>query len=140
MGINLDIDKRIDSLYAPSYLKWIILPFVIFTVLGYLVGLKFALDDYKKGGYFYDKYDETCSQKIKNNCRHESEPDKCYKSKIHSCPSTKEQTSKFVPLLVYGIVPIIIASILAFGVYKLVLYINNPKLAAGVIIYRTLFR
>lgn len=144
MSITFNIDKRLNSFDAPNFLKWFILPFVIILILGYIIGSVFVYRDIKKGGYEYKKYDEECESKNKLECSHLTNKDEynnCLRLKNDArCKFTMEKTGSKGPIIAYLLVPLIIALILSSLLYKMLLYIKNPKVAGGVFVYNALFK
>lgn len=144
MSIKFNIDKRLNSFEAPNFLKWFIIPFVIILILGYIVGSVYVYRDIKKGGYDYKKYDEECERKNKIECSHltnKNEYNHCLRFKNDArCNYTIEKTGKSGPIFAYLLVPLVIALILSSLLYKILLYIKNPKVAGGVFVFNALFK
>jgi hypothetical protein len=143
MPVKFDVNKTLNSFDAPDFLKWFIMPFIILLILGYIIGFTFVYKDVRKGGYEYRKYDEECEKKNKLECSHLTEQNKynaCLQLKNDArCEFTVEKTGKLGPILVYTLVPLFLALALASLLYKVLLYIKNPKVAGGVFVYRALF-
>lgn len=140
MAINFNADKHIKNFKAPNYFKWAVLPFIIIAVIGYIVGIAPVIRDYKAGGYTTNNPDAECKAKIQDVCLTATDPDACYNRKIHACPTIEGRTSKYVPLVIYFIAPLIIASIITSIIYYIKLAIMNPKMAAGVAVSKMLFK
>jgi len=140
MAINFDADKVIKNFKAPNYFRWAILPFIIILLVGYIAGIAPVIKDYKAGGYTTHTPESTCKAKIQDVCMTATNPDDCYKMKIGSCPTIEGKTSKYVPIAVYVVIPIIIALTITSIIYYIKLAIMNPKLAAGVIVTKMLFK
>lgn len=143
MTIKFDVDKRIDSFDAPDFLKWFIIPFIILLILGYSIGLIFVYKDIKKGGYDTKQYDLECEKQNKDECSHLTNKDEynnCLNFKNDArCEYIIKKTGIVAPIIVYAILPIIISLVLASLLYKMLLYIKNPRVAGGVFIYNALF-
>lgn len=143
MAIDLNVDKLINSFEGPNFFKWFILPFIIVLLTGYIIGAKFVYQDIQKGGYTYKKYDFECEKKNKLECSVHTDTkefNKCVQHKNDArCSYTEEKTGIWAPIIAYTIVPLIIAVALAGLLYKILIYIKNPKVAASIFIIDGLF-
>ena len=134
----------IDSFDAPSYLKYFILPTIIFMLIGYVIGFPFFIKSFTSGGYDIKKYDSDCKNKNiifceKNNYYHE-DINECinYRNRL-LCDYTWVKTGKYIPLIVYLIIPLLVAIILSGTLYNIMINIKNPRLAAGRFILNGIF-
>lgn len=142
MAINLD--KSFSKFEAPDYLKFYIIPFIIIALIGYIVGIYFVQRDIKKGGYKIKVFDPECVAKNRKSCSESlSNPNdinNCIKLKNDSLCSFKySRTGSKVPIILYIILPFLIAIILSSIIYNTLLYIKNPRVAGGIFIFKTLF-
>lgn len=129
----------IDKINAPNFFGWFMIPFFIALAIGYGVGLKFAIRDYRAGGYNIQEYDRDCSHGVSLRCHREYDYNQCYNREISRCHTNTRKGAKSGPIYVYIFVPILVGLIFASMVYKIVLYIMNPELAATVIIFNMFF-
>jgi hypothetical protein len=134
-----NIGKYFQSFDAPSYLTWFIIPFAILAVLGYLIGLPLVIKHVKARGYLVTNYDRKCESEARIQCaptssntEHNSAYNQCVQAYLETnCDSTQSRTGAWVPILLYVLLPLIIGSAIAFSLYKLIIFIRNPRTAAG---------
>jgi hypothetical protein len=139
-----NIGKYFTSFEGPSYVRWFIIPFAVLAVLGYLIGLPLVIKHAKAGGYLITNYDKKCESNGRLACAPTStdrENDTAYNQCVQAyleanCDSTQSRTGAWVPILLYVLLPLIIGSALAFSLYKLVIFVKNPKVAAGYFLAR----
>ena len=127
---------------APDFLKYYIIPVIVLGILGYIIGLPFVIRDVKRGGYNQVVYDEKCENKNRERCKdilNKKEFDECVanQNKLR-CDSRIEKTGKQMPKIIYMIVPPIIALIIAGILYRLLIFIRNPRVAAGYFLFKGL--
>ncbi len=134
-----NIGKYFQSFDAPSYLTWFIIPFAVLAVLGYLIGLPLVIKHTREGGYLVTNYDKRCESTARLQCaptssntEHNSAYNQCVQAYLEAnCDSTQSRTGAWVPILLYVLLPLIIGSAIAFSLYKLIIFIRNPRTAAG---------
>jgi len=134
-----NIGKYFQSFDAPNYLTWFIIPFAVLAVLGYLIGLPLVIKHAKARGYLVTNYDRKCESQARIQCaptssntEHNSAYNKCVQAYLEAnCDSTQSRTGAWVPILLYVLLPLLGGSGIAFSLYKLVIFIRNPKTAVG---------
>ena len=129
----------IEDINAPNFFSWFIIPFFLALAIGYSIGIKYAIRDYRKGGYLVHDYNKTCANEVSFSCRHAPDYNRCFSREVSKCPYEERKTIRSAPIYVFIFIPIIIALIVASMVYKVVLFIRNPELAASVIIFNMFF-
>ena len=132
------LQKLFKTFDAPDFYKYFLVPFAIVTIIGYIFGLPFVIRDVKKGGYNTITYDTTCVKMNEERCKDILNP-KEYQGCVANqnklrCESTKGKGGSTFPVILYVILPPIIGSILSGMLYKLLIFIKNPKVAAGYIL------
>ena len=136
------ITKLINSFEAPDFVRHYIIPVFVLSILGYVIGLPFVIRDVKRGGYDQVIYDDLCENKNKNRCKeilNKKDFDKCVKNQNKlRCDSRIEKSGKNKPLLVYAFVPLVVAFIIGGMFYRLLIFIKNPKVAAGYFLFKGL--
>ena len=132
------LTKLLKSFDAPDFMKYYVIPVVVLCIVGYVIGLPFVIKDVKRGGYNKVVYDETCVNKNRERCKDilkKKEFDACVANQNElRCDSRIEKTGKQMPKIIYMIVPPIVALILAGLLYKLLVFIRNPRVAAAYIL------
>jgi len=139
-----NIGKYFGSFEGPNYLTWFVIPFTVLAVLGYLIGLPLVIKHVRAGGYLLTNYDRKCESEGRLACAPTStdrENDTAYNQCVQAyleanCDSTQSRTGAWVPILLYTLLPLIIGSVIAFSLYKLVIFIRNPRMAAGYFLAR----
>lgn len=106
----------VNSFSAPSFTKWVLIPTFILTLIFYAIGFPIAYN-YTHGPdrAMATVYDKSC----------ENNEDKT------NCPSHQEPVSPTTAYIITAIILPIIAFALCIFVYKIVIFIRNPKVAAG---------
>ena len=136
------MDKLFKTLDAPDFMKYFIVPVIILSILGYVIGLPFVVKDVKRGGYNQVVYDGKCVNKNRDRCKDildKREFNECVENQNKlRCDSRIEKTGKKMPVITYVILPPIIAIILGVMIYKLLIFIRNPRVAAGYILFKGL--
>lgn len=141
-----NIGKYFASFEGPSYVRWFIVPFAVLAVLGYLIGIPLVVKHVKAGGYLVTNYDRKCESEGRLACAPtsaNSEDHTAYNQCVQAyleanCDSTQSRTGAWVPILLYVFLPLIVGSALAFSLYKLVIFIRNPRVAASYFIAKGL--
>ncbi len=136
------LQKILKTFDAPDFYKYFLIPFAIITSIGYIFGLPFIIRDVKKGGYNTITYDDTCVKMNEERCKEILNP-KEYQGCVAiqnelRCESTKGKGGSAIPVLLYLILPLIISFTLSIMLYKLLIFIKNPKVAAGYILAKSL--
>jgi hypothetical protein len=139
-----NIGKYFQSFDAPSYLTWFIIPFAVLAVLGYLIGLPLVIKHAREGGYLVTNYDRKCESEARIQCAPTSSAtenntayNQCVQAYLEAnCDSTQSRTGAWVPILLYVLLPLVVGSAIAFSLYKLIIFIRNPRTAAGYFLAR----
>ena len=139
-----NIVKYFGSFEGPSYVTWFITPFVVLAVLGYLIGLPLVIKHAREGGYLVTNYDKKCESNARIQCaptssntEHNSAYNQCVQAYLEAnCDSTQSRTGAWVPILLYVLLPLLVGSAIAFSLYKLIIFIRNPRISAGYFLAR----
>ena len=136
------LTNMLKTFDAPDFMKFFIIPVIVLSIVGYVIGLPFVMRDVKRGGYNQVVYDETCASKNRERCKDildKQKFDECVENqnKLH-CDSRIEKTGKQMPKVMYMIVPPIVALLVAGLLYKLLIFIRNPRVAAGYFLFKGL--
>lgn len=139
-----NIGKYFQSFDAPNYMTWFIIPFAILAVIGYLIGLPLVIKHAREGGYLVTNYDKRCESQARIQCAPTSSAtenntayNQCVQAYLEAnCDSTQSRTGAWVPILFYVLLPLIIGSAIAFSLYKLIIFVMNPRISAGYFLAR----
>lgn len=136
------LTKLLKTFDAPDFMKYYVIPVIVLCIVCYVIGLPFVIRDVKRGGYNQVVYNETCASKNREKCKDildKQKFDECVanQNELH-CDSRIEKTGKQMPKIAYMIIPPIVALILGGLLYKLLIFIKNPKVAAGYILFKGL--
>jgi hypothetical protein len=133
MGVK-NLAKKFN---APSLVTWLLIPFIVFTVIFLILGYLLFKKAYKKGGI--ESYPKECNTEAGEACK-DSDVINCVDNYLKAnCEDKKTTIGTGLLFLIHLLLALIIAASCAFGLYKLVLYIKNPKLAAGLIVLDAIF-
>lgn len=136
------LTNMLKTFDAPDFMKFFIIPVIVLSIVGYVIGLPFVIRDVKRGGYNQVVYDEKCASKNREKCKdilNKKEFDECVENQNKlRCDSRIEKTGKQMPKIMYMIVPPLIALIVAGLLYKLLIFIRNPRVAAGYFLFKGL--
>ena len=136
------MDNLINKFDAPDYFKFYLLPVLIISLLGYIISYNYFITVYNDDGFLYKKYDNECLNEINEYClkKYDLNDDikQCVNNNMYKCKYTYEKTGKLVPLLLYIFLPLLIAIILSSIFYKVLIYIKNPRIAAGMFLLQNL--
>lgn len=143
---SFNTNSVFGSFDAPNYLTTFIIPAVVLAIIGYIIGLPLVIKHVKAGGYLITKYDKKCESDGRIACAaasSQSEDNPAYNQCVAAyleanCDSTQERSGKWVPILLYVFLPLLIGSSIAFAIYKLIIFVRNPRIAAGYFLFRGL--
>ena len=134
------MDKVLKTFDAPDFVTYYIFPVVILTFIGYLIGLPFVVRDVSRGGYNTVTYPLDCVKENRERCKNiynKKEFDECLNNQnVLRCEAIRGKGGKFLPLLAFFLSPLIIALIIGSLFYKLLIFIRNPKVAAGYMLFK----
>lgn len=144
MAFNFNLDKRINSFDAPDFKYYYLIPSIVIYIIGLFITI-YLLKNAFIHGIPYDTYEpSTCKDDAHVHCLDDSRYrniDLCIDSYVKAkCKMIKKKTSIWIPILITLFVPFIGSQIIAFFIYKIAIYIKNPKILAGTIIYKSLFK
>ena len=112
--ISKGVRAGVNSLRAPNYIYWWVIPFIIALIISVLITIYIL---------------RSMSSSIKKTCSNfVNEEDE---NKKINCETVG--VPLWVTVVSILVVPTIIAFSVAAGVYKVGLYTHNPKMAAGII-------
>jgi ammonia channel protein AmtB len=105
-----------ESFNAPSFKNWVLIPTLVLTIIFYIIGFSLAYELTRGSDRITTTvYDDSCKDK---------------KDKTN-CPSHEENVSPGAAYAIFAICAPIVAFMLCLFVYKIVIFIRNPKVAAG---------
>jgi hypothetical protein len=133
MGVN----TVVKNIKVPSVKNWFFIPFAIFTIICLISGYLILKSSYKNGGYSY--YPSECRREAETACGSVEAYDCINNYLKENCEDKKEILSVGTLVAIHILFSLLIGGSLAFSLYKLVLYIKNPKLAAGAFILKSIF-
>ena len=114
-----------ESFNAPSFKNWVLIPTLILTIIFYAIGFPIAYNStHGPNRATVTVYDDSCKDnKDKTNC-----------------PSHEENVEPGAAYAIVAICSPIAAFMLCLFVYKIVIFIRNPKVAAGYFLLQGLSR
>lgn len=137
----MGVSTIVKNIKLPNFTNWFIIPFILFTIISLVAGYYALKKAYANGGF--TTYSEQCKIDARTNCANvinDNDRKKCEDDYLNNnCTDTSIVGSKGTVLLVHILGSLFVAFLLALMTYKIVLYILNPKLAFGVILFRSVF-
>lgn len=116
-----------------NYIHWIVLPFIIFSIIGYITGWIFYKND---NSIILYETDKRCISATNNKCneKYKGQTNKikmlkkeCIERGLFDCPKNEQRVSKHISFILYVTLPLIIALILTCLIYQIILYIKKYK-------------
>lgn len=122
---DIGVAGLVQSFNAPSFKNWVLIPTAILTLVFYAIGFPLAYKvTHGPNRATMTVYDDSCKDnKDKTNC-----------------PSHQENVSPATAYIIVAIVSPAVAFMLCLFVYKIVIFIRNPKVAAGYFLAQGLMR
>lgn len=122
---DIGVAGLVQTFNAPSFKNWVLIPTLILTLVFYAIGFPIAYSStHGPDRATVTVYDDSC----KDNA------DKT------NCPSHEENVSPGAAYAIVALVSPIIAFVLCIFIYKIVIFIRNPKVAAGYFLAQGLIR
>lgn len=141
MAINFNVDRLVNSFDAPNIAKFLLIPVIIVYIISLIITLVLLIPAFKRGGIEYKSYDSTCEDRVKRECDKDNgnqrDFESCYNRKRDlTCESTIKRSGIWAPVAILLLVPVIIAFMIGFAIYRIALYFMNPKLFAATVAWR----
>lgn len=134
--------KARSSFKEPNPNDWFVLPFIILLIIGYLLGFKYVYRNVMDGGYkynytenssgykfTYNDYDYVCKFNNIINCL--NQPNSNYNDCLNKDMSAKcenqsytHRTGWLMPILIYLIVPFVVALIMSVMLYVTIYFLT----------------
>lgn len=137
MGVN----TIVKNIKVPNFTHWFVIPFVLFTIIFGYVFYNALKKSYSDKGFSF--YSEKCKVDARTQCVtivNDNDRKKCENDYLSNNCQDKEVKGGVGSVVAANILgALFVAFMFALFVYKIVLYIRNPKVAFGVILLNSMF-
>jgi hypothetical protein len=122
---EIGVTGLVQTFDAPNFANWVLIPTLILTLVFYAIGFPVAYNStHGRNRATVTVYDDSCKDKADKT----------------NCPSHQEDVSPTAAYAIVALVSPIVAFTLCLFVYKIVIFIRNPKVAAGYFLAQGLIR